>query len=90
MRLAAALALACLAAAGASAADRRVVVDPNAPPWSAVAKVQTNIGVHCTGVLVAPAVVLTAAHCLYNPRTRALSQRVSLHVLFGYERGGYR
>ncbi len=93
MRVAAALALVILAAAAAHAdaqgADRRVPVDPNEPPWNAVAKVQSNIGVHCSGVLIAPSVVLTAAHCLYNPRTRALLQPVSLHVLFGYQRAGY-
>ena len=86
----AALALAVFAAAGAHAEDRRVAVDPNVAPWNAIAKVQTNIGAHCGGVLIAPAVVLTAAHCLYNPRTRALLQPVSLHVLFGYQRGQYR
>ena len=41
------------------------------------------------GALIAPSIVLTAAHCLYNPRTRALLQAVSLHVLFGYQRGVY-
>jgi protease YdgD len=60
------------------------------PPWDAVAKVQTNTGGRCTGALIAPAVVLTAAHCLYNRRTGALLQPVSLHVLFGYQRGTYR
>jgi protease YdgD len=92
LRLAAALALVILAAAAAHAqgADRRVPVDPNEPPWNAVAKVQTNTGTHCTGVLIAPSIVLTAAHCLYNPRTRAMLQPVSLHVLFGYQRDEYR
>ena len=81
-----------MAAAYAVAAetDRRVPVDPNEPPWNAIAKIQSNIGEHCSGVLVAPSVVLTAAHCLYNPRTRALLQPVSLHVLFGYRRAQYR
>jgi protease YdgD len=94
LRLAAALALVIFAAAAAQAAalgaDRRVPVDPNEPPWNAIAKVQSNVGEHCSGVLIAPAVVLTAAHCLYNPRTRALLQPVSLHVLFGYQRAQYR
>jgi len=85
-----ALGLVMLAGVPATAADRRVTVDPATPPWSAVAKVQTNIGAHCGGVLIAPAVVLTAAHCLYNPRTRALLEPVSVHVLFGYERAQYR
>ena len=98
MKLAAALALLIVATAyghaaaqgAARGADRRVAVDPNEPPWNAVAKVQTNIGKRCSGVLIAPSVVLTAAHCLYNPRTRALLQPVSLHVLFGYQRGDHR
>jgi protease YdgD len=72
------------------ATDRRVVLDPRAVPWNAVAKVQTNIATRCTGTLVAPSTVLTAAHCLYNRRTRALLQPQSLHVLLGYERGNYR
>jgi protease YdgD len=88
-QLAGTLALFLLTAA-AHAADRRIAVDPNALPWNAVAKVQSNIGEHCSGVLIAPAVVLTAAHCLYNPRTRAMLQPLSLHVLFGYERDQYR
>src|SRR5205807_959007 len=90
LRLSAALALLILAAAAAQAADGRVPVDPNEPPWNAIAKVQSNVGEHCSGVLIAPSVVLTAAHCLYNPRTRALLQPVSLHVLFGYQRAEYR
>ena len=71
-------------------AGTRLTVDPNTPPWDAVAKVQTNTGTRCTGALIAPAVVLTAAHCLYNRPTRALLRPVSLHVLLGYQRSAYR
>jgi protease YdgD len=85
-----ALTIFAAAAAAAHAEERRVVVDPNMAPWNSVAKVQTNIGQRCTGVLIAPTVVLTAAYCVYNPRTRALLQPISLHVLFGYQRGDYR
>jgi protease YdgD len=92
LRAGAAFALTLLAASivRPALADPRLVVDPNQPPWNAIAKVQTNIGTRCTGVLIAPMVVLTAAHCLYNQVTRGLLQPVSLHVLFGYERAGYR
>jgi protease YdgD len=91
LRLAAGFGLALvIAAAAARAADRRIVVDPDVLPWSAIAKVQTDTGVHCTGVLIAPAVVLTAAHCLYNRRTGTLLRPASLHVLFGYRRDQYR
>jgi protease YdgD len=65
------------------------VVDTRLPPWNAIAKVQTNIATRCTGALIGPDTVMTAAHCLYNRRTHALLQPRSLHVLFGYERGGY-
>jgi protease YdgD len=75
---------------GIGVVDRRVAVDPRQPPWDAIAKVQTNVGTHCTGALIAPGTVLTAAHCLYNRRTRALLQAGSLHVLLGYNRGDYR
>lgn len=79
-----------LRAPGVAADDARRIVDINSPPWDAVARVQTNIGGRCTGTLVAPRLVLTAAHCLYNHRTRQLLQPVSLHVLFGYALGEYR
>ena len=75
---------------GIGMVDRRVPIDPGQPPWDAIAKVQTNIGTRCTGALIAPSTVLTAAHCLYNRRTRALLQAGSLHVLLGYNRGDYR
>lgn len=75
---------------GIRASDQRVAVDPAEPPWNAIVKVQTNIGTRCTGVLIAPAIVLTAAHCLYNRLTRTMLQPVSLHVLIGYQRGAFR
>ena len=99
MRVAAGLAI--LLASSAAAAEppalpglatggSRVAVAPDRPPWDAIVKVQTNIGTRCTGVLITAATVATAAHCLYNKLTRAMLQPISLHVLIGYQRGGYR
>ena len=74
---------------GVGTLDRRLAVDVRLPPWNAIAKVQTNTATRCSGALVGPDTVITAAHCLYNRRTHTLLQPGSLHVLFGYEQGGY-
>ena len=35
-------------------------------PWIAVLRLNWSLKEHCTGVIVGPAKVLTAAHCLYG------------------------
>lgn len=74
---------------GIGAEDRRAPVDPEQAPWSSLVKIQTNLGGRCTGVLAGRRAVMTAAHCLYNARTRRYLPPSSLHVLFGYRRGDY-
>ncbi len=74
---------------GIGAKDRRVAVDATRAPWTSLVRVQSNLGARCTGVLVAPRRVVTAAHCLLNRAQRFLPAS-SLHVLFGYDRGEYR
>jgi protease YdgD len=72
--------------------DGRMRADPNRVPWRAVGKLQANTGnlhASCTGTLIAPAQVLTAAHCLINPRTRTYFPPSSLHFLIGYDHGVY-
>lgn len=46
--------------------DDRVAVDPASPPWPAVGLLRFASGGTCSGTLVAPDLVLTAAHCLYT------------------------
>lgn len=78
--------------AGIGATDPRIRVDPEQSPWRAVGKLQAvalNLRALCTATLVGPATVLTAAHCLYNPRTRYPFVPGSLHFLIGYVGGHY-
>jgi protease YdgD len=59
-------------------------------PWSSLVRVQSEAGGRCTGVLIAPDRVLTAAHCLVARLTRRLVQPGRVHVLAGYDRGTFR
>lgn len=69
---------------------RREEVDPRVPPWRILARVQTETGARCTGFAVAPGVILTAAHCLWIPATARFIRAADIHVLTGYDRGGFR
>ncbi len=74
---------------GVGPGDRRAPVDATADPWRSIVRVQTNLAGRCTGALVGRRTVVTAGHCLFNPRTRRFLQASSLHVLFGYDRGEF-
>jgi protease YdgD len=72
--------------------DPRTRIDPGSGPWRAVGKLQANAGgmhMSCTGTLVAPDVVLTAAHCVFNLRTGQSFPPGSLHFLIGFEGGSF-
>lgn len=71
----------------ASPARRPVAVA--VAPWSSLVRVQSEAGGRCTGALIAPDRVLTAAHCLVAPLTRRLVQPGRVHVLAGYDRGAF-
>ena len=64
--------------------------DINQYPWSSIGKLYNRAGEACTGVIISPVEVATAAHCLYNPRTGMLVHPESLHFLVGYKQGDYR
>ncbi|HTI01173.1 MAG TPA: serine protease [Acidisoma sp.] len=60
-----------------------------ATPWRALGRVQTELGTRCTGFLIAPALVMTAAHCLYRPVTGHYVQPNSVHFLLRYDHGRF-
>jgi trypsin-like peptidase len=72
---------------GIGADDPRRPVDVRAEPWRALGRVQLDVGGRCTGVLVGPRTVLTAAHCLFGPRSRQVVRPGTVHFLLGYHMG---
>ena len=59
-------------------------------PWSSVGKIYNSARSSCTGSVIAPDKVLTAAHCLFNRATVRFLQPDALHFLLGYKGGEYR
>jgi len=66
---------------GIFGADDRIPVDSSRWPWQAIGIVQRRIGGACTGTLITPSVVLTAAHCTYDQRNGQPLQPSDLRFL---------
>jgi protease YdgD len=75
--------------AGIGANDPRVSVDGNAPPWTAVARLQIPGIDRCTAFLIAPRIAVTAAHCLWGARLDHYVPPQAVHVVSGYRSGIY-
>jgi protease YdgD len=89
MGLLATVVLFLLLATAAEAGSVRAPVDLATPPWTALGRVQTELGTRCTGFLIAPRTVMTAGHCLFRSVTGHYVQPSSVHFLWRYDRGAY-
>jgi protease YdgD len=72
--------------AGIIGEDDRVRLDRQGPPWDAVGQVNIStyrLAGQCTGTLVAPNVVITAAHCIMDPFKKAPFPLRDIHFLAG-------
>lgn len=68
---------------GLGPVDTRHLVSPREAPFDAIALVETKAGGRCTGALVAPRVVLTAAHCLVTSDAQRLVPPADISVRLG-------
>lgn len=74
---------------GIKGSDDRITVTASEYPWSAVGRVNNGQGGHCSGILIGPKLALTAAHCLWNNKTRRPMPEQALRFVAGWERGNH-
>jgi protease YdgD len=81
------LAMAGLCASGTAGALERGPLEATERPWSALGRVNAAGTSYCSGTLVGPALVLTAAHCVFDFRNHRWWPVDDISFVAGYLRG---
>lgn len=71
---------------GVIGVDDRKPLDSDAWPWQALGRVNQANGTHCTGAMIAPDAVLTAAHCLIDRMSGLWLEPETVVFVAGYRR----
>lgn len=83
------LAIACALPASGGDSRRLMLTEQSQKAWDAVGRLNIRGQGHCTATLIAPDLVLTAAHCVANRRTGKIVHPDQVHFLAGFRKGSY-